>query len=430
MHHFHLKGGELHVEGVLVDALAEKYGTPLYVYSAQTFQDHFNRLDQALSGIDHLICYALKANSNLAVLSELARLGAGFDIVSGGELQRVLKAGGKVSQSTFAGVGKTRAEIELALKKGIYALIAESEAELAFINEVAGSLGMQAPVAVRVNPNIDAHTHAKITTGTYENKFGIAFERIPEVYRVAAKKKHLRLRGVQMHIGSQITSAAPFVAAVKKIIPLARELKNSYGIEFLDIGGGLGIVYDPALESGSESWWKKQKNPPLTPAEYGRRIIPLVASLGLKILVEPGRFICANAGILVSEVLYIKKTGRKNFVIVDGGMNDLIRPALYESWHQIVPLQKKSGLHGGVIKSDVVGPVCESGDVFCKDRPLPRLKAGDRIAFMSAGAYGFVMASNYNSRPRPAEILVDGTKVLLARGRENFNDLIRGEHVR
>lgn len=427
MHHFHLKGGNLQVEGVSVDALASKYGTPLYVYSGRTFRDHFQRLDEALSGVDHFICYAMKANSNLAVLSELSRLGAGFDIVSGGELQRVLKAGGKVSQSTFAGVGKTRAEIELALKKGIYALIAESEAELAFIDEVAGSLGVKAPVAVRVNPNIDAHTHAKITTGTYENKFGIAFERIPEVYRAASKKKHLRLRGVQMHIGSQITSVAPFVAAVKKIIPLARELKKSYGIEFLDIGGGLGIVYDPALESGSESWWMKQKNPPLTPAEYGRRIVPLVAPLGLKIIVEPGRFICANAGILVSEVLYIKKTGKKNFVIVDGGMNDLIRPAFYEAYHQIVPLKKKSG---AAVKSDVVGPICESGDVFCKDRPLPPLKAGDRIAFLSAGAYGFVMSSNYNSRPRPAEILVNGTKVLLARERENLNDLIRGEHIR
>lgn len=425
MHHFYQKGGQLWVEGVAVESLAKRFGTPLYVYSASTLRDHFDRLDEALGGLDHLICYAIKANSNLAVIHQLAKRGSGFDIVSGGELHRIIRAGGDPRKCTFAGVGKTREEIEFALKQGVYALVAESEAELSFIDEVARKLRVKAPVAVRVNPNVDAHTHAKITTGTYENKFGIAFERIPALYQAASKKKNLWLRGVQMHIGSQITQVDPFVAAVKKILPLAQQLKARHGIEFLDIGGGLGIVYDPALESGQPSWWKGRI--PLTPAEYGKKIVPLLKPLGLKILIEPGRFICGNAGILVSEVLYLKKTGKKNFVIVDAAMNDLIRPAFYEAYHQIVPLKARKGK---TVSSDVVGPICESGDVFCKDRPLPALKAGEKIAFLSAGAYGFVMSSNYNSRPRPAEILVDGKKVLVARKRENIDDLMLGERAK
>jgi diaminopimelate decarboxylase len=423
MHHFHFQKNELLVEDVSVNALAKKHGTPLYVYSGKTITDHYQRLDQALAPLNHLVCYALKANSNLAVLQLLAKQGCGFDLVSGGELYRVLKAGGKANRCTFAGVGKTRAEIEYALNEGVYCFNVESEAELVFINEVAGKLKKIAPIAVRVNPNIDAHTHAKITTGTYANKFGIAFEEISALYRRASKLKNLKLLGLQMHIGSQITEVNPFVQAVKKVLPLALEMKRLYGIEFFDIGGGLGIVYDPALESGSPSWWNKPKTP-LTPALYAKKLVPLLKNSGLRILIEPGRFMVGNAGILVTEVLYVKKTGKKNFVIVDAAMNDLIRPAFYDSYHQIVPLQKKGGK---LVSTDVVGPVCESGDYFCKDRPLPAFKAGDKIALLSAGAYGFVMSSNYNTRPRAAEILVKGSKAHVARKRETLDDCLNGE---
>jgi diaminopimelate decarboxylase len=427
MHHFSFQENELTVEGLSVAALAKKHGTPLYVYSGQTVLDHYDRLDQALAPLDHLICYALKANSNLALLQLLAKRGGGFDLVSGGELYRVLKAGGRADRCTFAGVGKTRAEIEYALKEGVYCFNVESEAELIFINEVAGKLKKKAPIAVRVNPNIDAHTHAKITTGTYANKFGIAFEEIPALYARAAKLKNLRLLGIQMHIGSQITEVNPFDAAVKKVLPLALELKRLYGIEFFDIGGGLGIVYNPALESGAPAWWKRQAKPPLTPDAYAAKLVPLLKKSGLRILVEPGRFLVGNAGILVTEVLYVKKTGKKNFVIVDAAMNDLIRPAFYDSYHEIVPL-KKAG-KAKLVSSDVVGPVCESGDYFCKDRPLPPLQAGDKIALLSAGAYGFVMSSNYNTRPRAAEILVIGKKAHVARTRETLDDCLKGEKL-
>jgi len=277
-----------------------------------------------------------------------------------------------------------------------------------------------------VNPNVDAGTHAKITTGTYENKFGIAFEEVGALYARAARMKNLRLLGVQTHIGSQITEVKPFVLAVKKMAPLVAELKALYKIEFFDIGGGLGIVYDPALASATPEWWKKQKVKPLTPATYGEHIVPLLKPLGLRILVEPGRFMVGNAGALVTEVLYIKKTGKKNFVIVDAAMNDLIRPAFYDSYHEIVPLKQKGGK---LIPSDVVGPICESGDYFCKDRPLPAQKPGDKLALLSAGAYGFVMASNYNTRPRAAEILVKGSQHRVVRKRETVADLLRGETV-
>lgn len=427
MHHFHLKNRQLFVEGVSVESLVRKHGSPLYVYSAQTALDHFQRLDTALAPLDHMICYAMKANSNLALLKTLAKAGSGFDIVSGGELFRILKAGGRPDRCTFAGVGKTREDIEFALKQGVYSFNVESEAELRFIDQVAGKLKKKAPIAIRVNPNVDAHTHAKITTGTYENKFGIAFEEIEKLYARASRLKNVRLRGVQMHIGSQITEVKPFVAAVKKMIPLVERLRDRYALEFFDIGGGLGIVYQPALASGEANWWKQKKQTPLTPATYAQHLVPILKPLGLRILVEPGRFIVGNAGILVTEVLYVKKTGRKNFVIVDAAMNDLIRPAFYDSYHEIVPLKAKGG--GKLISSDVVGPVCESGDYFAKDRPLPPLKAGDRIALLSAGAYGFVMSSNYNSRPRAAEVLVKGNKAKVARARETWDDLIRGEKV-
>ena len=275
---------------------------------------------------------------------------------------------------------------------------------------------------------MNASTHAKITTGTYENKFGIAFEEIGPLYARAARMKNLRLLGVHMHIGSQITEVKPFVQAVKKMLPLVADLKARHKIEFFDIGGGHGSLYDPALASGRPGWWKKQKVRPLTPASYGKEVVPLLKPLGLRILVEPGRFMVGNAGVLVTEVLYVKETGKKTFVIVDAAMNDLIRPAFYESYHEIVPLkQKHSG--GKLVSTDLVGPICESGDTFATDRPLPAQKPGNRLALLSAGAYGFVMASNYNTRPRAAEILVDGTKHRVVRKRETVADLLRGETV-
>ncbi len=422
-----MKKGELWVEGVPLAKLADAHGTPLYVYSATTIADHFDRLTAALAPLDHLICYAVKANSNLAVLNLLAKRGSGFDIVSGGELARVLKAGGPAAKCNFAGVGKTREEIEQALAEGVYAFNVESIAELDFINQVAGEKKKRAPISIRVNPNVKADTHAKITTGTYDNKFGIAFEEIPALYARAARSKNLRLVGAHMHIGSQITESRPFVEAVRKMLPLVRDLKARFGIEFFDIGGGLGIVYKPALASGAPEWWRKQKVKPLTPASYGEQIVPLLKPLGLRILVEPGRFMVGNAGALVTEVLYVKKTGRKTFVIVDAAMNDLIRPAFYESYHEIVPL--KAARRGKLVSTDVVGPICESGDVFAKDRPLPAQKPGRRLALLSAGAYGFTMASNYNSRPRVAEVLVEGRQHRVARQRETVSDLMRGETV-
>lgn len=417
MHDFKYVGQRLYCEEVAVDELVQRYGTPLYVYSAGTLNGHFHKLDQALESVDHLICYAVKANSNLAVLRTLVREGSGFDIVSEGELLRVIAAGGDPRKCVFAGVGKTEHEIALALRRGIYSLNVESEPELKRIDRVAGRLKIKAPVAIRVNPNVDAGTHSKITTGTYENKFGIALEEIEPLYSRAAKLKHIRLRGLQMHIGSQLTEVAPLERAVSKVTPLAQRLAEKHGIEFLSIGGGLGIVYDPALASGNSRWWgRPAAQGILNPTLYAERLLPLLAPVArLRLLIEPGRFIAGNAGILVTRVEYVKRTGRKNFVIVDAAMNDLIRPALYDSYHEIVPVVKKGGR---LVSSDVVGPICESGDYFCKDRPLPRVAEGDQLALLSAGAYGFAMASNYNSRGLAAEVLVQGRKSALVRPRQ------------
>jgi len=427
MHDFRYVGKKLFCEGVAIETLAKRFGTPLFIYSQRTLTDHFQKLDRALAPLDHLICFAMKANSNLAVLRTIANLGGGFDIVSGGELQRVIAAGGDPRKCVFAGVGKTEAEIEFALKKNIYSFNAESEPELQRINRVAARLKKVAPVAVRVNPNIEAHTHAKITTGTYENKFGIAFENIEGVYARASKLKNLRLRGVQMHIGSQLTTVSPFEKAIRKVLPLVKKLKEKYALEFFSIGGGLGIVYQPALASGAESWWKSfaAKNI-LTPQKYAVRLLPLLQPLGLKILLEPGRFISGNAGILVTRVEFVKRTGRKNFVIVDAAMNDLIRPAFYDAYHEIVPLIKKSG---ATISSDVVGPICESGDYFCKDRPLPKVGEADFLALLSAGAYGSVMGSNYNARPLATEVLVNGKKFAAVRERQAVEKIWADEKI-
>jgi len=427
MHDFAYRKGELYCEQVPVSELVKKHGSPLYVYSQSTLENHFRKLDEALAPLDHLICYAMKANSNLAVLRTLANLGAGFDIVSGGELKRAVAAGGKARNCTFAGVGKTEEEIAFALRKGIYCFNVESEPELQRINRVAGRLKKKAPIAIRVNPNVDAKTHAKITTGTYENKFGIPFEEIEGVYRRAAKLKNIRLRGVQMHIGSQLTSVTPFASAVAKAVPLVAKLKERHGLEFFSIGGGLGIIYNPALASGSAKWWQSaEAKDILTPQTYAEKLVPLLQPLGMKIVIEPGRFIAGNAGILVTRVEYVKKTAHKNFVIVDAAMNDLIRPAFYESFHEIVPLRKKAGK---TIESDVVGPICESGDTFCKNRPLPPVKEGDHLAMLSAGAYGYVMAGTYNSRPLAAEVLVHGDRAAVVRPRQKVDAIWAGENL-
>ncbi len=427
MHDFQYVGNKLFCERVNVEALAKKHGTPLYVYSQHTLEDHFQKLDSALGSLDHLICFAMKANSNLAVMRTFANLGSGFDTVSAGELKRVIAAGGDPKKCVFAGVGKTEAEIEFALRQGIYSFNVESEPELQRINKVAARLKKIAPVAVRVNPNIDAGTHAKITTGTYENKFGIAFEQVEGVYARASKLKNLRLRGIQMHIGSQLTQVTPFELAVKKVLPLVQKLAAKYSFEFFSIGGGLGIVYDPALASGSAAWWQgKDAKKILTPASYAAKLVPLLAPLGLKILLEPGRFMVGNAGILVTRVEYVKRTGKKNFVIVDAAMNDLIRPAFYDSFHEIVPLAKNGA---ATVSSDVVGPICESGDYFAKNRPLAKVGEGDYLALLSAGAYGFVMASNYNSRGTAAEVLVKGNKSEVVRPRQDVDDIWASEKL-
>jgi diaminopimelate decarboxylase len=427
MHHFRYVGRRLFCEGVSLEALAKRFGTPLYVYSQQTLTDHFQKLDRAMSGLDHLVCFAVKSNSNRSILRTLANLGSGFDIVSGGELRRVMEAGGDPGKCAFAGVGKSVEEIAFALKQGVYSFNAESEPELQRINEIAGRLKKKAPVAVRVNPNVQAGTHKKITTGTYENKFGIAFENIEGVYARAAKLKNLRLRGLQMHIGSQITEVTPFEEAVRKVLPLARKLKDAHGLEFLSIGGGLGIVYRPALASGSSAWWEStQGRDILTPEKYAQRLAPLLKPLGLRVLLEPGRFISGNAGVLLTRIEYVKRTGRKTFLLVDAAMNDLIRPAFYDAYHEIVPLEQKNGQ---MVKADVVGPICESGDFFCQDRPLPKVGAGDYLALLSAGAYGFVMASNYNTRSTAAEILVNGRKAAVVRERQPIEQIWAGETV-
>ncbi len=430
MHSFHYQNGRLHCEDVDLKALAAEHGTPLYVYSAGTILDHYRRLDEALAGLDHQIQFAVKANSNIGVLNLLSREGCGFDIVSGGELFRVLKAGGNPGRCSFAGVGKTRDEIAYALEHGIYSFNVESEAELAAIDTVAGQMGTTAPVALRVNPNVDARTHKYISTGLSENKFGIEHDTIPDVCRRAAALPHVRLRGIQMHIGSQLTSIDPFVQAVTKMTPLVESLRDDHDIEFFSVGGGLGIVYEDSLASGRRDWWAARSQGGASPAtvnDYADALVSLLAPLGLKILLEPGRLIVGNAGVLLSEVLYEKTGEVKTFRIVDAGMNDLIRPALYQGHHEIVPVDEPASPEARAV--DVVGPICETGDFFAQNRELPALQAGDVIALMSAGAYGFVMASNYNSRPFPAEILVSGGQSHVIRERQSHEDLVRGESI-
>jgi diaminopimelate decarboxylase len=429
VHSFQYREGKLHCEDVDLAQAAEKFGTPLYIYSASTLLDHYTRMDAALEPLDHLICYAVKANSNRAILKLLADAGAGFDIVSGGELFRALKAGADPKKITFAGVGKTRTEIEYALEQGVHSFNVESEAELEFIDKITGEKKERAPIALRVNPDVDPHTHKYISTGSHENKFGIALADAPRIYERAAKMANINIVGVQMHIGSQITEAGPFAAAISKVAPLVRDLKSKYKIEFFSIGGGMGIIYKRALESGSGKWWHDHGGEPsaFSVRDYANAIVPPLRDLGVRVLVEPGRFLVGNAGALLTRVLYLKKSAAKTFAIVDAGMNDLIRPALYEGYHEIVPVKSGNGDSPNRHKIDIVGPVCESGDFFALEREMPELREGDLLVIMSAGAYGFVMASNYNSRPLPAEALVHGNELTLIRKRQAVEDLVRDE---
>lgn len=430
MHSFRYRDGHLCCEDIDLTRVARAFGTPTYVYSAGTILDHYARLYAALAPLDRLICYAVKANSNHAIVKLLVRAGAGFDIVSGGELFRVLSAGGESDKCTFAGVGKSRDEIEYALEQGVCSFNVESESELEAIERIARAKSVRAPIALRVNPDVDAHTHQYISTGSHQNKFGIPIDQVMGIYERASRMSNIAIVGVQMHIGSQITDAKPFASAIEKVLPLVRDLKSKYNIQFFSIGGGMGIIYRRALESGSGKWWHdhgpSSAGSAFSVRDYADAIVPPLRDLGLRILVEPGRFLVGNAGVLLTRVRYIKQTGAKKFAIADAGMNDLIRAALYQSYHEILPVEEmKSETKIG--KIDIVGPVCESGDFFALDREMPELQEGDLLAIMSAGAYGFTMASNYNSRPLPAEALIQGDKFALIRRRQTLEDLTRGE---
>lgn len=430
MHSFHYSHDTLHAEEVDLQALVAEVGTPTYVYSATTIRHHFRSLNHALAPLDRMLCYAVKANSNLAVLRLLAEEGAGFDIVSGGELFKVLQAGGRADRCTFAGVGKMEHEIRYALEQEIYSFNIESEEELELIDRVATSMNCVAPIALRVNPDVDAPTHHYISTGKSKNKFGIGLDRAEALYERAAVSSHLKIRGVQTHIGSQILTPAPFAEAIEKIKPLILKLKKRYNLEFFSLGGGVGIIYHDVLASGNEAWWKEEetasnKKEKLTTELYATYVLKPLQSLGLRILFEPGRLIVGNAGVLLTKVLYRKETPTKKFLIVDAGMNDLIRPALYQGYHEIEPLRKP--MKTALEKVDVVGPVCESGDFFAQDRMMPPVVPGEYVALMSAGAYGFTMASSYNARPLPAEVLIDGAIATVVRRRQTWEDLIREE---
>lgn len=430
MHLFAYKNNSLHCEDIDLQTLAQEVGTPTYVYSKSTILDHYTRLKTALSPLNCMIEYAVKACSNIAILHLFAEAGSGFDIVSGGELFRVIQAGGNPQLCTFAGAGKTEKEIRFALQNKIYSFNVESEAELLVINSIAQEMGVKAPIALRINPNVDAKTHKYITTGKSENKFGIDLPFAAETYARASQLEHIEIKGIQMHIGSQLTTLSPFIEAVEKILPLVRELKNLYAIEYFSIGGGIGIVYPTALESGSPSWWETkdaQNNFPLTIERYAKALIPLLKPLGLKIIVEPGRLLVGNAGVLLTQCLYEKKGTTKTFNIVDAGFNDLLRPALYEGHHQIVPVTEPAS--DAKTKIDLVGPICETGDFFAQDRPVGTITQGSYVALLSAGAYGFSMSSNYNSRPLGAEILVEGNHYRIIRQRQTWEDLIRGESL-
>ena len=413
MDHFEYRDGVLHAEDVSVSELAKEYGTPLFVYSRATFERHYRVFDEALGPIDHLVCYAVKANSNIAVLNVLARMGAGFDIVSRGELERVIAAGGDPSKVVFSGVGKREDEMRFALDAGIRSFNVESEAELERLSEVAVAAGKTAPVALRVNPDVDAKTHPYISTGLKDNKFGIDMSEAKAMFRKAHELPGLEVRGMDCHIGSQLTEIQPFLDALKRLLLLLDELSDvGIHIHHLNIGGGLGIRY--------------QDEQPPAPAEYAEAILPLLQGRELEILMEPGRAIAGNAGILLTQVEYLKPTPHRNFAIVDAAMSELIRPTLYSAWQNIIPVEQDS--QATAKTWDIVGPICETGDWLGKDRELA-LSKGDLLAVRSSGAYGFTMSSNYNSRPRAAEVMVDGDQAYLIREREKSTQLFDLERV-
>ncbi|HBC3402099.1 TPA: diaminopimelate decarboxylase [Vibrio parahaemolyticus] len=405
--------GQLWAEDVPLQALAEQYGTPLYVYSRATLERHWKAFDSAVGQHPHLVCYAVKANSNLGVLNALARLGSGFDIVSGGELERVIAAGGDAKKVVFSGVGKTPAEMKRALELGIKCFNVESEPELERLNKVAGELGVIAPISLRINPDVDAKTHPYISTGLRDNKFGIAFDRAPEVYQFAQSLPNLNVQGIDCHIGSQLTSIDPFIDATDRLLALIDDLKaQGINIRHLDVGGGLGVVYRDEL--------------PPQPSDYAKALLGhLENHQDLELIFEPGRAIAANAGILLTRVEFLKHTEHKNFAIIDAAMNDLMRPALYQAWQDIVPVSPRNGEPQTY---DLVGPICETGDFLGKDRALV-LQEGDLLAVRSAGAYGFVMSSNYNTRTRAAEVMVDGNQSHLVRQREELTSLWQLEQI-
>lgn len=413
MHDFDYRQGKLYCGDVALEEIAKDVGTPFYCYSLSTLFRHIRAFEEPLAGVDHQTCFAMKANSNLAMLSCMAGLGLGADVVSGGELFRALKAGIPGSKIVYSGVGKTTDEIDMAIKAGIMMFNIESEQELEVINERAGRLGRKAPISIRVNPDVNPMTHPYISTGMKENKFGIDVEASMAQYLKAKDMDNIEIVGIDCHIGSQLTDLSPFIDAVERLKMLIEELKkHGVALKYLDLGGGLGITYS-------------DEEPP-HPRDYCHAILEAVGPLGLKIIFEPGRVIVGNAGIMVASVLYRKQTKSKTFIVVDAGMNDLIRPSLYGAYHEIKPLQEKSGERESV---DVVGPICESGDFLAKNRELPALDRGDMIAVMSAGAYGFTMSSNYNSRPRPPEVLVDGAKYYVVLKRQAYEDLVSGEVV-
>lgn len=415
MNFFEYREGELYCEDVPINRIAKEVGTPCYIYSHATLVRHIRAYDQAFSNIPHLIAFAMKANSNLAILRLMAKEGSGADIVSGGELFRALKAGIPPSKIVFAGVGKSPDEIREALQADILMFNVESPAEIRAINDVAASMGKPARIALRINPDVDPKTHPYISTGMKKSKFGIAADRALEEYRAAASLSHIDVCGVHAHIGSQLTDVTPFVDSLKKVVALLETLKSQgIDIRYLNIGGGLGITY-------------AEEKPPL-PHELADAVSPLVKDLGVTLVMEPGRVIVGNAGVLVTTVLYEKTGETKRFAIVDAAMNDLIRPSLYGAYHEIRPVNQQAGLRTKQLM-DVVGPVCESGDFLAKDRMLASVKPGELLAVMSAGAYGFVMASNYNSRPRAPEVLVKGADFHVIRARETYDDLIKGETI-
>ncbi|HNQ86218.1 MAG TPA: diaminopimelate decarboxylase [Deltaproteobacteria bacterium] len=406
-------GGRLCCAEVPLERIAREVGTPVYCYSLPTLRRHIQAFEEPLAGIDHQTCFAMKANSNMAILTLMGRHGLGADVVSGGELFRALKAGIPASKIVYSGVGKTTEEIDMAIGAGIMMFNIESEQELGVINERAGVLGRKAPISIRVNPDVDPQTHPYISTGMRQNKFGIDIGNSVRQYLRARDMEHIEIVGIDCHIGSQLTDISPFIDAVDRLKMLVADLRG-IGIEFryLDLGGGLGITYS-------------SEQPP-HPREYCAAIIDAVRGLDLKLIFEPGRVIVGNTGVLLTRVLYRKETDKKTFIIVDAGMNDLIRPALYQAWHEIMPVNRKDG---PVEKADVVGPICESSDFLAKDRDLPRFSRGELIAVMSAGAYGFTMASNYNSRPKPPEVLVDGSDYSVVIQRQSYEDLVAGENV-